>query len=277
LFWALRGGGGSFGAVIALEFGLLQLPSVYAGTLMWPWEQAGDVLRSWREWLETVPDELTSIGRLVQLPAVDAVPAPLRGRAFATVSAAYAGDAYDGARALAPLRTLRPEVDTFAAMPAAALAGIHGEPEQPTPVRSAHLLLDELPARAVDALVAAAGPGSGSPLVAVDLRHLGGALASAPDGHGALAKVDAAFAAFAVGAAPSPDAAAAVEHHASSAVASLAPWSAFRGYANFANAPSNTRAFFPIEVYQRLQEVKAQYDPEDLFQANHPVRPCSVA
>jgi FAD/FMN-containing dehydrogenase len=62
LFWALRGGGGSFGAVTAIEFGLLEVPEIYAGMLAFPWERAGEVLEAWRGWLPSTPEELTSVG-----------------------------------------------------------------------------------------------------------------------------------------------------------------------------------------------------------------------
>jgi FAD/FMN-containing dehydrogenase len=83
LFWALRGGGGSFGVVTALEFRLYPLTEVYAGVMFWPVERAAEVLNAWREWTATVPDEMTSVGRILQLPPLPDVPEPLRGRSFA--------------------------------------------------------------------------------------------------------------------------------------------------------------------------------------------------
>jgi FAD/FMN-containing dehydrogenase len=80
LFWALRGGGGAFGIVTALEFELYPVAEVYAGTLFWPMEQAETVLEAWRVWVEKVPVELTSLGRLLNVPPIPEVPAHLRGR-----------------------------------------------------------------------------------------------------------------------------------------------------------------------------------------------------
>jgi hypothetical protein len=81
---------------------------------------------------------------------------------------------------------LRRELDTFAMMPAADLRELHGDPEEPIAAVSAHRLLAELPPAAVDAFVAAAGPGSGLPLMLAELRRLGGALGRRPERHGAL-------------------------------------------------------------------------------------------
>lgn len=73
LFFALRGGGGNFGVVTAFEYKLFPLETVFAGWLIWPWEQSEQVLTAWRDWTETTPDEVTSVGRILQLP-----PAPAR-------------------------------------------------------------------------------------------------------------------------------------------------------------------------------------------------------
>ncbi len=92
LFWALRGGGGNFGAVTALEFRLHAIDEVYAGNLFWPIEQAREVLLAYAAWTETAPDTVTSSIRLLRLPPIPAVPEPLRGRAFVSIVAGVIGD-----------------------------------------------------------------------------------------------------------------------------------------------------------------------------------------
>ena len=71
LYWALRGGGGSFGIVTALELELFPVPELYAGVLFWPQERAAEVLTAWHEWTGGVPDEMSSLGRLLNLPPLD--------------------------------------------------------------------------------------------------------------------------------------------------------------------------------------------------------------
>src|SRR5215216_5575442 len=113
LFWAVRGGGGSFGVVTALEFQLYPLAEVYAGAMFFPFERAAQVLHAWREWTQDVPDEITSVGRLFRFPPVPDIPEPLRGNPFAVVEAVYCGDDHArGAELLAPLRALGPAMDT---------------------------------------------------------------------------------------------------------------------------------------------------------------------
>ena len=81
LFWAVRGGGGNFGAVTAIEFALYPIEQVYAGAFFWPIDRAAEILNAWRAWVETVPLECESIGRLLQLPDA-AVPARSPPRAL---------------------------------------------------------------------------------------------------------------------------------------------------------------------------------------------------
>src|SRR5215212_1336002 len=108
LFWALRGGNGNFGVVTALEFSLYPVETVYGGALIWDWEQSGRVFERWAEWTAGLPDEITSMARILQVPDLPGVPDPIRGRNIAIVTAAYLGSDEDGARLLEPLRELRP-------------------------------------------------------------------------------------------------------------------------------------------------------------------------
>src|SRR3954469_10023079 len=80
LFWALRGGGGNFGVVTALEFDLLPIDSVYGGMLLWPADDAERVIGRWAEWTRELPDEITSMARILRVPDMDGVPDILRGR-----------------------------------------------------------------------------------------------------------------------------------------------------------------------------------------------------
>ena len=100
LFWALRGGGGSFGVVTALELELFPIRELYGGVLFWPQERAAEVLEAWREWAAGVPDEMTSLGRLLNVPPLEELPEALRGRSFVVVEAAWLGDEADGRRLL---------------------------------------------------------------------------------------------------------------------------------------------------------------------------------
>jgi hypothetical protein len=273
LFWALRGGGGSFGIVTAIELELHPVDELYAGMLAFPWERAGEVLRAWREWTRTVPDEVSSVGRILQFPPLPDIPEQLRARSLAIVEVAYLGDEASGAELLAPLRALGPEIDTFGMVSPEGLLQLHMDPPHAVPGAGDGAQLDVLPAEAVDALVAVAGAGSGSPLLSVELRHLGGALARADAGHGALAALEGDFALFAVGVAPDANAAATVRAHIDVVKEALTEWNSGRRFLNFTERRIDTRDAFPAAAYRRLQAVKTLVDPDDLFQSNHPIAP----
>ena len=271
LFWALRGGGGSFAIVTAIEFVLYPAPEVDAGAMLWPWEQATEVLKRYVEWCRTAPDAISTSARLLQVPPLPDIPEGLRGRQFVAIDGAYLGDPETGAAVLAPLRALEPEIDMFAPIPAAALSHIHMDPEQPVPGHGDGMVLDELTPAAIETLVAVAGPGSGSPLLAVELRQLGGAIGVPPAEHGALAKIGGAFALFAVGMAMTPEMGAAVEAHVERVIEAMDPWDAGRRYLNFPERSADASAFFPEGTLRRLQAVKRAVDQGDVFCANHPV------
>ena len=134
------------------------------------------------------------------------------------------------------------------------------------------MLLGDFPEEAIDELVAAAGAGSQSPLLSVEVRHLGGALARIQPGHGALATIEAGFALFAVGIAMTPEMGAAVRAHVEVVRAAMAPWDAGRDYLNFTERRERGERLFGSTTYRRLQTVKARVDPDDVFRSNHPVR-----
>lgn len=272
LFWAVCGGGGSVGVVTAIEIMLYPVREVYAGVLFFPLERASEVLHAWREWTDTVPDEVTSVGRILQFPPIPDVPEPLRGNSFAVIEAAYLGDEFEGAELIRPLRELGPAMDTFAMIPAPALQQIHMDPPQPVPYAGDGMFLADAPAGAIDAMVAAAGPGSGSPLLSVELRQLGGALAEgSPDA--AQGRIDAKFGMFAVGMAATPEMGEAVKSYVRVVKDTLAPWRAEFNYYNFAESNSGAEEVLPSDSYRRLRDVKAKYDPDEMIVSAHPVRP----
>jgi FAD/FMN-containing dehydrogenase len=276
LFWALRGGGGSFGVVTALEFELYPVPELYAGMLTWPWERTADVLHAWREWVSGLPDDMSTWARVLQVPPLPDIPEPVRGRQLVVVEAAYLGDEESGGELMRPLRDLAPELDTFAGVPPAALGYLHMDPEDPVPFAASGQLLDELPPAAIDTIVEAVGPDSGSPLLSLELRLLGGALAEAPPDGGSLASLDHAFLTLGVGMVMDPGMASPINAHLDLVSNALEPWVSGVKYANFIDVPTDTRMFYPPETFDLLQEVKARYDPHDLFRANHPI-PCPAA
>jgi FAD/FMN-containing dehydrogenase len=272
LFWALRGGGGSFGVVTALEFRLFPITHVHAGALFFPLERAAEVLRTWRKWVDDVPEEVTSLGRFFRFPPLPVIPEHLRGKSFVLVEATSLLGEAESAEVLRPLRALGPAMDTFATIPVQELKHLHMDPPQPVPGSGDGILLAEFDESAIDEMVRVAGPDVQSPLISIEVRHLGGAVARKPPGAGALATMDAQFAMFAVGSTPTPELDTAVKAHVETLLAALAPWDSGRMYLNFAEKRRRGEELFGDLTYRRLQTVKAAVDPDDVLRSNHPVR-----
>jgi hypothetical protein len=274
LFWAIRGGGGSFGIVTALEIDLYPLDTVFAGDVMFDVEHAPQVLRTYREWARSAPREVTSSIRFLTPPPLPDVPEPIRGRPLITITAAFAGDPAEGEALLRPLRDAAPSVvDMYAPIPAANLCRIHGDPEQPVPGITGGSMLRELDDEAIDVLVAQAGGGSGSPLLQVDLRHLGGALEEEPEGAGALGALPGEFALAAVGIPMGPVTPEAVHEALKSLAQALEPWSTGMSYLNFTERPGDASTAFSESDYARLQAVKADLDPERVIRGGQEIEP----
>jgi FAD/FMN-containing dehydrogenase len=270
LFWALRGGGGSFGIVTAIEFNLFPIEEVYAGILWFPVERATEVLNAWRDWTEHLPDELSSVGRILQFPPIPQIPEPVRGKSFVVVQAIYAGDAEDGARLLEPMRALGPVMDTVAPMPVEGLSRLHMDPEEPVPGTGDGGMLNEVDPEFVDRFVAGV---VGSPILSAEIRHLGGAVARRSSQHGAVDAFDAPYIMFAVGMAPTPEAYEAVQESVAALREAIEPWEAEHTYMNFAESRRRATTLFSSASYHRLRRIKAIVDPTDLIRSNHPITP----
>jgi hypothetical protein len=146
------------------------------------------------------------------------------------------------------------------------------DPPEPVPYVSNSLLTEELTPKALDEFLAVTGPGSGSPLVSVELRHLGGALERTAPHHGAVSKLPGTHAMFAVGVAMTPEMGQMMQGFADRAAASLAPYEAGR-FSSFTEESGGGGRFFGGETWDRLRAVKAEYDPGNLFRANHQIPP----
>lgn len=263
LLWAARGGSGGFGVVTSLEFDLLPVRTAYAGMLAWDWTHAGRVLTAWGEWAEDAPQAVTSVARIFQVPDTEWLPAQLSGRKLVMIDAVALGDAETGARSIAALRALNPEIDTFTQMSAPDIAHLQLDPQEPTAVYANSVLVHGLPADAVEAMVAAAGPGSGSNLLFVELRQLGGALARPSPRSGAMDHLDGSFLVLGVGLDVGTGWSA-VRDDAMRVLDSLAPWASRASYLSMAYEAAARRGW-SAGSYDRLLRIRRAVDPQGLF------------
>jgi FAD/FMN-containing dehydrogenase len=275
LFWAIRGGGGSFGAVTSLQIELLPVKELYAGVFFWPQERAPEILAAWREWTGGVPEEMTSLGRLLNVPPFPDIPEPIRGRSFVVVEAAFLGDEAAGAELMAPLRELGPEIDTFAVIPPPQLSTLHNDPPEPVPGAGDGVLLDEFTQAAIERLCSVAGAGSGTPLLSVEIRHVGGAAGRPDPKGGALDHIPTDYYVYGVGMAATPEMKAGVQAAIGQMKEAFADGASQSTYMNFSEAETDRARMFSPEAYARLCEIKRAYDPDDVFQANHPIAPAA--
>ena len=265
LFWALRGGNGNYGVVTAVEFRVYPVEDLYAGAMFFPFERMGEVLHAFTELAPDAPDELMTWATILQFPDVPFVPETFRGGSFAVLMGAHLGGEAEGRELLHGVRDLGPVMDTFALVPPVELSELAMDPPEPLPAMSTTAQLDEVP---VDALVAAAGPGSGSPLALVQIRQMGGALArTAPDA-GARAALPGAYSLFALGVPEDGPSAQAVGASLAAVDRAVEPHRCGR-YPNFVEEPADASGFFDAETWARLRAVKATYDPGELFRGNH--------
>jgi hypothetical protein len=215
------------------------------------------------------------VGRVLRFPPLPDLPPFLSGHSWVVVEATAQMSPAEAEELLAPLRALGPEIDTFATIPVTALSQLHMDPPGPVPGRGDGALLTHLSEEAVASFTRAVGPDADSPLLSVELRHLGGALAPGRTSGGAVSGIDAEFAFFAVGITPTPESVEVVESAVTGAQYAMGPWTTGGCYLNFAERHKAGSALFGAETHQRLREVKATYDALDVIRSNHPVKPAT--
>jgi hypothetical protein len=274
LFFALRGGKGAAGIVTAMEIDLIEMPTFYGGSCFFSAEDMPAVIAAWQDWSAELPFAgTTSIG-IFQMPLMDGVPEPIAGRMTLSVRFLWTGSPEDGERWFSRLRSVaRPVLDSVGVHPYPAIDLVHTDPLDPVPAHEHSTLLSGFDESTADALLAMAGPDSGSPQVLVELRQLGGAYALEGDHPSAFAHRSAAYSLLAVGIAGVPG----VEEHAEHLVDALRPWDTGRVWPNFVSphdAATARRAYDPATL-ARLTEITATYDPHGVLQAGSYVRAVS--
>jgi len=266
LFWGLQRGGGNFGIVTELRFHLHPVgPIVLAGWVLYPQERAAEVLRFYRAYAASAPDELTTIVILRRLPHLPKLPPFLRGMPVIGIAICHAGVIEAGERAVQPLRAFGPPlVDGIGLKPYAAHQTMF-DAAQP-PGRHNYWktsYLPELSDPAVDAIVDSARRMT-SPLSLLALYQLGGA-----------ARLGGA--AFCLNIAATWTEPAESDRNISwtrESCAAVEPHTIAGAYVNFLGEEGQERTQLAYrESYQRLVALKNTYDPTNFFRLNQNVKP----
>ncbi|MEC3920334.1 FAD-binding oxidoreductase [Nocardia sp. CDC160] len=274
LFWALRGGRDNFGVVTAMEIGLVPVTSLYGGGLFFPATSAATVFETYVQWTATVPDEMSSSIALISYPDAPALPEQLRGRHIVHLRIAYLGNLDRGTSLVAPLRALGPLIDTVAPIPYTKAGSVHNDPAMPGSFEAETAMLGERGNSAVHALLEVAGPHAQVPHV-VEIRHLGGQLARLPATANAVGHRHARYVINVISRLERADISEIRPAH-KRVLDAINRWVTTGRSLNFMNgngAAVHTPAAYSPADYQRLRELKAIYDPHNMFRHNHNIPP----
>lgn len=273
LFWALRGGGGDFGVVVSLELALHPAPSIYGGRLFWPVEQMGEVMRAFRDVCESAPETFTAWYHTLQYPPFPDVPEPFRGKSFAVVALAHLGDRDEAEKILAPLREVPGVVlDLLGAVGVEEMATLADEPTEPMPGLLRSTIIDDLDDATIDRLVAVIGPGTRTPLMMLQVRHVGGALSRSSLADGAHGPLPGEYNVQALGVPAVPELVQPILTCLDQVLDAVAQQSTGRTAMNFLDHDQSNGWWSPA-TRARLQGVKRATDPSGLFLSNRPVNP----
>lgn len=277
LFWGLRGGGGSLGIVTGMAITLYPVTTIYGGSLIYPAEQAKALYTFFRQWIANMPDEMTSSIGLMNLPPLPQIPEFLRGRSVVMVRAAYAGDPEAGAALIQQwLDFMPPIANMFRPMPFSEVGSISDDPSDPTPGLSVGVWMRELTDEAIDTIIQYGMAAHGSPLVFTEIRHAGGAIAKVNSSATAYSNRESALLLQMLAMTPTPEAFEGARQFQGQFQRAMQPVLTGGVYLNFLEGDekqARTQDAYTPEKYRRLQEIKAKYDPDNLFSHSFDVRP----
>jgi hypothetical protein len=276
LFWGLRGGGGNFGIVTEFEFRLNPVgPVVLAGPVIWPMEDAPQVLRFYRDWIQEVPEELTTIVTFRRVLPVPSMPEELHGRHVVIVGCCYAGPVEEGEKVLKPLREFgSPLADVCAPRPFLQHQAML-DPSFPHDwwyyIRSCNLA--ELNDEVIDTMTDH-GLRIASPVTVFSIFHLGGAVARVGDDEAAFTGRDAGHVVNVIGITQTGEGFDPEREWTRGLWSALQPYHQ-NVYVNFLmeEGEERIREAYGAEKYDRLKALKRKYDPDNFFRLNQNIAP----
>jgi FAD/FMN-containing dehydrogenase len=271
LFWAIRGGGGNFGVATRFRFRLHEVDTIVGGMLFLP--ATADVVESFIAEAKAAPEELSTIANVMPAPPMPFLPAEQHGKLVVMVLMAYAGDAEAGERAVAPFRALAaPLADMVRPMPYPEIY----PPEDPDyhPIATVRtMFIDDIDRRAAETIVERI-QASPAPMAVTQLRVLGGAMARVPNevtafahrGRGLMVNVAALH--------QGPEDGEPQEAWVSGLADALQQGDP-AAYVNFLGieGEARVREAYPGSTWDRLADIKARYDPTNLFRLNQNIPP----
>jgi FAD/FMN-containing dehydrogenase len=283
LFWAVRGGGGNFGVVTSFEFRLHEIgPEVYFASQFFDLADAPAAMRAWRDFMESAPEDISSLAFFWTVPRHEAFPEAIRGRKVFLYGALHAGPAAEGKSATAALRAIGTSIFDMSGPgpycgwqagfdPFLARGPVHEE----LYAYWKSLYLGGLSDTHIDRLVETAGT-MPSEQCMIALWHLGGAMARVPEDATAFGKRNAPYMLSFDSCWTDRALTDIVIDWTRAQITASQPFAAGGLYLNFPGVGENSEdlvreAYGPN--YARLAEIKGHYDPDNLFRLNQNVRP----
>lgn len=277
LFNALRGGGGGFGVVTAVEIGLFPVAEVVTGAAFWSGRHADGLVRAWFAWAKDAPRQATTTIRVMNLPPLPEIPPMLAEGPVLCVDGAVLSrsddEVPDGRRCaeelLGPLRSVaEPLIDTWRPAGPEAVLEAHLDPTEPFPIIGDHMLLNDPGDDGADEFLRAVDPGTPSPVMSVELRQLGGAFAEPSPSGGLLSHFDARYAYIAGGAALGPVTPEALAGRCAEIRDALDSWDTLLTAPSLVESIRQPQGHLSAEQVRLADDVRTRVDPSGLFRGD---------
>ncbi|WP_022886486.1 FAD-binding oxidoreductase [Glaciibacter superstes] len=271
LFWALRGGGGLFGVVTAVEIELFEAPALFGGKILFPDAVAETVFAQVTDLMTDAPAELSIFFGMINFPDAPFIPEPMRGQTFANVDVVFVGTAESAAPLLAPLLASAPVIaDQTRPFTISELGQVAAEPEEPIAALDLGASIVDLQGDAVAALVGAFRAATPDGLTMMQLRRLGGAVSDTAAGDSAVVgNLDSAYLLFAAAIlmGPLPRDRSLFSPLESALEGRTVP----RSVVSLLTSGQTLAYAYPAETLRRLAAVKAMVDPGNVIRSNRPL------
>jgi len=275
LFWALRGGGGNFGIVVAFLFRLRPVSTVYAGPMLWELEEATEVMKWYRTYIRDAADAINGFFAFMTVPPGPPFPEHLHGKKMCGIVWCYSGDEAHAENFLTSIRSFKtPALDFVGPMPLPTLQSMFDALYPPgLNWYWKGDYVSELPDEAID-LHLHYGSTLPTPFSTMHLYPINGAAGRIGPDETAWNYRDATWAMVIAGIDPDPANNDKIMTWAREYWEALHPWSAGGSYINFMMEEGEDRIKATYgDHYERLAEVKARYDPENFFRVNKNIKP----
>jgi FAD/FMN-containing dehydrogenase len=277
LYWAIRGGGGNFGIVTAFKFKLVELgPQVYGGVVLYPAERAREVLRAYRNWAADAPDEVTTILLFRLAPPFPWVPDDIRGRPVLGLGGLYTGSATDAVTPMAPLSSFGPVLAS--SMQARSFVSQQSMLDASAPPGRLYYWKSHYMAGLTDAAIEVIADNAWrfkSPYSFTLLSHMGGAIRGVSDEDTAFSGRGSEFTININCCANERSQYESDREWVREWFDALAPHSTGGVYVNFMGqeGPDRVLAAYGEAKFRRLAELKAKFDPDNVFKTNQNIAP----